>query len=710
MPRTIGKAFKIAKKDVKSYGYASPNRGGRGRMTPNAGVTAIAAINGPGAHARHHRGVSARAAMNGLSREERLARARRITGADRAAFARRMGAATKSRGTTMRTNASAAQIAAARRNIKKAIAARRSGSHRANRRPGRSRLRLNPWRRETERHSHAALRGWYTPPPYASTAGTAAKRRAGKKHKANKRKHKANGRRKTMRTHRRNFSAKQRAAALRNLKKARAARKHSPNARRRTAKAHRANPVRRRKAHRRNPARKRSTRRTHRRNFTAKQRAAALRNLAKARRARKHSPNARRRTRKHRRNGHVGNRRRTARRGHRRNFTAKQRAAALRNLAKARRARKHSPNARRRTRKGHRRNGMALNKHRRSRKAHRRNSGHRRNGRKAFRRNQYLATLKEVLKLGAITTAGFIAHKAVTKVFTDQILDRILGSSGAVTPAAPAAASGLEGLQPYRSIIGGAAVAAAGVFLANKVIKDAQVKMFVTAGMATLLVHSIAVVALAKLAPRYTGYLSGDATAAHISAMFGFGGGASIMPQYHPLSMGEYFAQNGLGEYFAQNGLGEYFAQNGLGAYTSNPDLMQAAAGYGEVEDQNSNIVDPGSDLDEQLSIAEAAAGVGAAPFEAAAGYGASPFEAAAGFGAIRRQQPFEAQAGMGEFFAQSGLGAIATVPPTADTWIPGSSHGALWAGTRSIARGQSANSMTSAGILETDGNQGVFG
>ena len=658
MARTIGKAFKIGKKDVKSYGYATPNRRAGGRMTANAGVTAIAAINGPGAHARHHRGVSARAAMNGLSREERLARARKITGADRAAFARRMGAATKTRGTTMRTNASPAQIAAARRNIKKAIAARRAGGHRPNLRPmrfgrplGRPGLRPNTWPGEVRRHEHAAARGWAlrtgSRPPFASTLGTAARRRKKKKHTANSR------RKKTMRTHRRNFSAKQRAAALRNLRKARAARKHRPNARKTRS---------RRKAHRRNGLvsnkRRVARRRSHRKNFSAKQRAAALRNLRKARAARKHRPNAKRRTarRSHRRNGLVSNKRRT----HRRNFSAKQRAAALRNLRKARAARKHRPNRK------HRRNTH--------RKAHRRS--HRRNGlvsNGAFRRNQFLATAKAVLKIGAITTAGFVAHKAVTKVFTDQILDRILGSSGAASPAKPAAASGLEALQPYRSIIGGAAVAAAGVFLANKVVKDTQTKMFLTAGIATSLVHSIAVVALAKLAPSYSGYLSGDGTAANISAMYGFGAGASIMPEYHPI-----------------NGLGEYFAQNGLGAYTSNPDLMQAAAGYGVVENQNSNIVDPGGDLDAQLSIAEAAAGVGAVPYEAAAGFG--------------RVQPFEASAGYG------GFGAVSTVPPTADTWIPGSSHGQLWAGTRDITAGQSAHEMVSAGIMETGGNQGVFG
>jgi hypothetical protein len=455
-----------------------------------------------------------------------------------------------------------------------------------------------------------------------------------------KRKHRANASR---RRHRRNFTAKQRAAALRNLKKARAAhrpnrrRKHRRNASTRKRRSHRKNvrmaTNRRRRTHRRNASRRR-----HRRNFTAKQRAAALRNLRKARAA--HRPNRRR---KHRRNGMVSNRRRK-----------------------------------------HRRNGMVSN-----RRALRRNG-------KAFRRNEFMATMKEVAKIGVLTTAGFVGHKIATKLFSDQVLDRILGSSGVVTPPAPAAVSGLEMLQPYRNVLGGAAMAALGVFAANKFVKDVKTKMFVTAGIATSFVHSVAVMLLSRTAPAYTGYLSGhDATSVNLAAMYGLGAGASIMPEYHPIGeyfaqngLGEYFAQNGLGEYFAQNGLGEYFAQNGLGAYTGNPDLMQAAAGYGTVDNPNSNIIDPGGDLDHQLSIAEAAAGVGAV----------APYEAAAGMG---RVQPFEAAA---------GLGRVVNVPPTADTWVPGTSDGALWAGTVAIRQGQSANEMNSAGILETAGNQGVFG
>jgi hypothetical protein len=774
MARTIGKAFKISKKDVKSYGYASPNRGGR--FTRNGGVTAIAAVNGRGSHARN-RAKSARVAMNGLSREERLARARKITGAT-------------GRGKTkMRTNATSAQIAAARRNIRKAIASRRTGD---------SGHRPNTWPGETARHRHAALRGWRSPSPYPSTLGTAARRRGG----AKKKKQKANSRRKkNMRTHRRNFSAKQRSAALRNLRKARAARSHAANPRRRSkhrrnglvsnakrktkrtirknakrstkrthrrnfsakqraaalrnlrkarAAQHRPNAKRSTRKHRRNtkrrhklspnarrtkrPIRKNAKRRTHRRNFTAKQRAAALRNLRKARAA-QHRPNAKRKTRKHRRNakrrthrrnGQMANarrstrkhRRNTKRRTHRRNFTAKQRAAALRNLRKARAA-QHRPNAKRKTRKHrrnakrrtHRRNGQMANS-RRTKRSHRRNTRSLRMNGKAFRRNEFLATAKAVLKIGALTTAGFIAHKAVTKVFTDQVLDRLFGTGAPALPAAPAAApaapaiSGLEAFRPYKSVIGGAVMAALGVYAVNRYVKDAQTKMFVTAGIATSLVHSVAVMALTKVAPQYAGYLAGDdATSVRIASLYGLGAGASIMPEYHQIGeyfaqngLGEYFAQNGLGEYFAQNGLGEYFAQNGLGAYTGNPDLMQAAAGYGTVDNPNSNIVDPGGDLDRQLSIAEAAAGVGAVqPFEAAAGFGAFQ-EAAAGFG---RVQPFEAAAGMG---------SVSVVPPTADTWIPGASNGQLWAGTMAVSHGQSHNEMNSAGILETSGNQGVFG
>src|SRR3990167_889945 len=126
----------------------------------------------------------------------------------------------------------------------------------------------------------------------------------------------------------------------------------------------------------------------------------------------------------------------------------------------------------------------------------------------------------------------------------------------------------------------------------------------------------------------------------------------------------------GLGKYSTEpmSGLGEYFSEpmSGLGAYGANPDMYQAAAGYGTVDYANGNHVDPGSDLDRELTIAEAAAGVGALP----------AYEAAAGFG---RVQSYEASAGMG---------AIQSLQ-RADTWIPGMANPQLWAGVRGGRSGE---------------------
>ncbi len=666
MARTIGKAFKIAPKDVKSYGYVHAGKTGQHRR--NGGVTAIAAINGRGSYERSRNRTSTRSELEHLPRRERVARARQLTGADRAAFARHVRAANTTPGASMRTNSS--KIAAARRNIRGALKGRLA----ANKRRAPKRLRANTWPGEIRRHADAAHLGHHQP-GYASTLGTVAKRKKKTKAKTKAKSASRPKRKKTMKSNARRGrtrSKARRASALKpNRRKARKSLRRNATPKRRKVS----------KTLRRNSTAKRRVRKTHRRNSSAKQRAAALRNLRKARAARKglkpnrrksHRRNAKKRrvTRKHRRNGLISNRRKSnKRKTHRRNASK-----------------------RRVSRKAHRRNGLISNRRRKhSRKALRRNASkrrvsrkHRSNGRRfAFRRNGFLDTMKTVLEIGALTTAGFVGHKLVTKLVTEQLIDRILGAA----PAAAPATSGLvDMVRPFRSVLGGAAVAAGGIMVVNKFVPDARVKMFLTAGMATSLVQSVAVVILNKVAPQYAGVLSGhDGTAASISAMYGLGAGASIMPEYQPI-----------GEYLAQNGLGEYFAQNGLGAYTGNPDMMQAAAGYGTIDNPNSNIVDPGGDLDAQLSIAEAAAGVGSVPYQATAGYG--------------RVQPFEAAAGIGEYFAQNGLGAVVSVPPSADTWIPGTSDGQLWAGTRAISQPQSRDEMVTAGVLETRGNQGVFG
>jgi hypothetical protein len=294
----------------------------------------------------------------------------------------------------------------------------------------------------------------------------------------------------------------------------------------------------------------------------------------------------------------------------------------------------------------------------------------------------------DVVKLGAVVFGGFAAHRLFTNLFSNQVLARLLPA-----PAAPAATSGFD-LSGQRGLIASLIVGAGGSFLASKAIKNPETRKLVISGMVASTVHGVVMSLLKAFAPSGADMLSGpeDGTAARLSAMYGMrglGAGASIMPRYGVINgMGEYFREpmNGLGEYFREpmNGLGEYIsATSGLGTYEQNGDLYQAAAGMGS-HDYQGNHIDPSGDLDRQLTIAEAAAGVGAvSPFEAAAGIG--PMQAAAGFGAI-------------------------DTVASGDTWIPGSVDPQLWAGVQAISRGQSATEMTPAGVLQTDGGQGIFG
>jgi hypothetical protein len=78
------------------------------------------------------------------------------------------------------------------------------------------------------------------------------------------------------------------------------------------------------------------------------------------------------------------------------------------------------------------------------------------------------------------------------------------------------------------------------------------------------------------------------------------------------------------------------------------------------------------------------------------------------GYGAL---PPYAAQAGLGEYFDSgvAGLGNVG-IAPSASTWIPGTSYPQLWAGTRPVNENQEATAMVPAGILQSGGNQGVFG
>jgi hypothetical protein len=312
-----------------------------------------------------------------------------------------------------------------------------------------------------------------------------------------------------------------------------------------------------------------------------------------------------------------------------------------------------------------------------------------------FRKNgSAMETLKFIGVTGGLALVGLVGQKALTNLLVSQVLNRILGAAApAASPAAPPAtvpASGLGALavdQQYQRIGGSLIVSVLGCVLTAKVVKDQAARNTIMTGIALGFVHTVAGAVIAKFAPQYAGVLSGDGTAARLSAMYGLGSGASIMPRYAPIGMGEYFqSTNGLGEYFqSTNGLGEYFSSgtNGLGlpsyeaaaGYGANPDLMEAAAGMGASMTSNTNHIDPHGDIDRELTIAEAAAGVGAIP----------SYEAAAGFG------------------------AVSTLPSTS-TWIPGSSNPQIWAGTRAVSSPQSSTEMVPAGILQTDGGQGVFG
>src|SRR5690606_36854239 len=160
------------------------------------------------------------------------------------------------------------------------------------------------------------------------------------------------------------------------------------------------------------------------------------------------------------------------------------------------------------------------------------------------------------------------------------------------------------------------------VYLVSKTVKDSQTRQLVAGGMVASFLHTIIVDLLKKSAPGFAEQVSGlgasDANAVRLSAMYGMGGPTSIEPMYSQINgMGEYFSSGvqGLGSPdYAAAGMGEYFSSgvSGLGEYGSNPDIMQAAAGYGAVDmGSNSNHLDPSSNLDQALSIAEAAAGVG---------------------------------------------------------------------------------------------------
>lgn len=322
-------------------------------------------------------------------------------------------------------------------------------------------------------------------------------------------------------------------------------------------------------------------------------------------------------------------------------------------------------------------------------------------GRNMFVRNQSIKkTLLNALKVGGLVVAGLAAEKAIAKVMSDYVVDKIIGG-----PTEAPVVAGLGALQPYRNVIGGLLAATAGIVAAHYLIKKPETKQYVIAGMAAGVLHTVLITVLDRIGqPKAAAYLSGyeDATAARLSAMYGYGA-TSIQPMYAPI--------RGLGqqspyEAAAGAGMGEYFESGieGLGNYIPNPELREAAAGYGQLPEYQGTHISPNSDLDAQLSIAEAAAGVGQYPemYQAAAGMGGPAV------GEYFRN-PNAPMMGLGEYLQVAPDGSVQTVP-AGSTWVPGQQVPELWAGVKEVADPQSMTADTPGGVLETPGGSGIFG
>ncbi len=418
----------------------------------------------------------------------------------------------------------------------------------------------------------------------------------------------------------------------------------------------------------------------------------------------------------------VGKRRslRSNKRRSRKSFRANKRSRKTsRRSRKSFRANKRSKRSGRKTarrsRKSFRANKRSRKSSKRSRKSFRANKRSKRSGRKtsrrsrksfranrsggrrrSYKRNGNFGGVAKVVRTGAFVVGGLVLHKGVT-----GLLKNLLVSSQAAvtdTPATAAAEAGATAtsgilptsLAPYSAAISGFLAAAAGVFAATKLVKKPEDRVLVVGGIVASFLHTLLVTVLKKNASteKYAGMISGlgsDAKAARLSAMYGFGAAYQAAA-----GTGEYFSSGfGAAPYEAAAGTGEYFS-SGFGSYGGNPDIYEAAAGYGAVETSNSNHILPSADLDRELTIAEAAAGVGASI-----------------------QPGYQVLNGMGEYFSSgfSGLGnANVGILPTAQTWIPGETNPGIWAGVRPVNEPQSFSAQVAAGVLESGGGQGVFG
>ncbi len=186
----------------------------------------------------------------------------------------------------------------------------------------------------------------------------------------------------------------------------------------------------------------------------------------------------------------------------------------------------------------------------------------------------FMGELKQALKLGAVVTAGYVAHRALTKLVDDQLvkLDFVKNN---------------ETLSKYSKIISSLLVGLVGVPLTVR-LAPAKFAAAAGAGMAASFLHGAVMKGLEA---------AGNETATKVA------GYLSAYPEDSAKAYGSYYTT------YPGQVLGEFYQTSGFGA-----PVLEAAAGYG-------------------APVLEAAAGYGAPVLEAAAGYGAPVLEAAAGTG-----------------------------------------------------------------------------
>lgn len=378
----------------------------------------------------------------------------------------------------------------------------------------------------------------------------------------------------------------------------------------------------------------------------------------------------------------------------------------------ARRKTKRSPvrkNARRRV-AAKRRSPMRKNARRRV-AAKRRSPKRRmrRNARRTYRRNPpWLANFRKAFVSGMFVGVGFITHKVIVNLSTDPIFDLFKTKD---KKAAEGIGNAGFNLDHWKKPIVGAGVLAIGIPVVNMIAKKRAVEL--GAGMVASWLHSLVVSAsLASKQEKFIQAVGADRfdwsgrkwpyRSSRAAALRGLGNSQhlrSIGPRYTPVNRLGYYqaaagqyqqaaagqyqqaaagqyqqaaagARSAAGEYYTpMNATGEYFADGstqGVGSYEG--------AGPLALPRNNQQIEDgirPDSNLDRQMDIMEAAAGL---------------------------------RGGLGSYFEAGPNGQIDNVP-TQSQWVP---NGEMWAGELKVNAGQQTSEL-SAGILNVPGGNGVL-